>query len=35
LDDKDVGRHKLGTDIINAYKRHHEENNADDLQGIP
>lgn len=25
LDDKDVVRHKLVTDIINAYKRHHEE----------
>lgn len=25
LDDKDVVRHKLVTDIINAYKKHHEE----------
>lgn len=25
LDDKDVVRHKLVTDIINAYKRHHED----------
>ena len=28
LDDKDVVRHKLVTDIINAYKRHHEENST-------
>ena len=28
LDDKDVVRHKLVTDIINAYKRHHEEDEA-------
>ena len=25
LDDKDVVRHRLVTDIINAYKKHHEE----------
>ena len=25
LDDKDVVRHKLVTDIVNAYKRHREE----------
>jgi phosphate starvation-inducible protein PhoH len=38
LDDKDVVRHKLVTDIINAYKKHHEEEkdeNTEDTQGIP
>ena len=25
LDDKDVVRHKLVTDIINAYKKHYEK----------
>lgn len=33
LDDKDVVRHKLVTDIINAYKRHHEEDSQEiDIQ---
>ena len=30
LDDKDVVRHKLVTDIINAYKKHHEEGTPSD-----
>ena len=30
LDDKDVVRHKLVTDIINAYKKHHEEEETTD-----
>ena len=29
LDDKDVVRHKLVTDIINAYKKHHEEDSQE------
>lgn len=33
LDDKDVVRHKLVTDIINAYKKHHEEDSQEiDIQ---
>ena len=39
LDDRDVVRHKLVTDIINAYKKHHEEEekeeNLEDTQSIP
>jgi len=30
LDDKDVVRHKLVTDIINAYKKHHDTEEQDD-----
>jgi len=30
LDDKDVVRHKLVTDIINAYKKHHDTEEKDD-----
>ena len=31
LDDKDVVRHKLVTDIINAYKKHREEEPSEQL----
>ena len=30
LDDKDVVRHKLVNDIINAYKKHHNESTDED-----
>ena len=32
LDDKDVVRHKLVTDIINAYKKHHDDETSTDQQ---